>query len=69
MGETEQEAEINAKEGAGCQGRAEAAPTLPGKHCPLQGALGWSGQEMTLQLSALAKNGEGMGFLAGPFLI
>lgn len=34
-------------------------PTPSGQHCPLQGTLGWTGQELTLQLSALARNGEG----------
>lgn len=48
---------------------AQAGQRQPrGQGCPLQGAH-WSGQELTLQLSALAKDGEGMGALCWPLLI
>lgn len=53
------------KEVATQVGRGRGSPQ--GQHCPLQGALGWSGQGLTLQLSTLAKNGEGMGDLCWPF--
>lgn len=43
------------------------ADTSPGQHCPLQGTLGWLGQGLTLQLSALAKHGEGMEVPCWPF--
>lgn len=46
------------------QGRAEAAP---GANTTLCRGHGWSGQELTLQLSAPAKNGEGMEDLCWPF--
>lgn len=45
-------AEINAQKGAGCPGRAEAASEVKAALCR---GHGWSGQELTLQLSALAK--------------
>lgn len=60
--EAELGAGIKAKEGAG-------SPIPPGQHCPLQGHWAGQGQALTLQLSALAKNGEGMMPHAGPFLI
>lgn len=52
--------EINAKEEAACLGGAEAAPEVNAAFCR---GHGWPGQELTLQLSALAKDGDGMGTL------